>query len=283
MAGKAEKGEVLQIFIKDVPLLSQEEEIALAKRIEAGDEEAVVFFTEANMRLVIAIAKYYTGRGVALVDLIQEGNMGLMVAVKKFDWRKGCRFSTYATWWIRHHINRAIADHSSDVRIPVSTNAEFKRLKRSHAVFEREHRREPTPAELAKILEWSEKKVQKTAQLYEQSSRTGVPIVAHSFDDEAQAPGIYEDNLPNENNDSLEDRISLIRLLACIEELMPQLKPVERDIIKLRIFGEDTLKDIGKKHHLCRERIRQLQRGVEEKLKRYVRAKFKIRLEPEDE
>jgi len=275
MTGKAKKGNVLQFFIKGAPLLSREEEIVLARRIENGDEQAEAEFIEANLRLVISIAKCYRGRGVPLSDLIQEGNIGLIRAVKEFDWRRGCRFSSYATWWIRCYINQAIA-RSSMVRIPVYIREKRKFLEQARTVFKQKHGREPTDDELAKILKWPKKEVLKVMKLLRQVPCRSIPIITHADDNvDNVIYGIFEDALSKESDDSPED-IPLAELRKCIKELMPHLKPVEQDVIKLRLFEEQSLQEVARRHCLSRERIRQIQKKVEEKIKCYVCTKFKI-------
>jgi RNA polymerase primary sigma factor len=279
MVEKAKKGEVLQFFIKGAPLLSREEEIMLARRIENGDEQAEAEFIEANLRLVISIAKCYKGHGVPLSDLIQEGNIGLIRAVKEFDWRRGCRFSSYATWWIRCYINRAIAQ-SSMIQIPVYIREKRKLLEQARTVFKQKYGREPTDDELVKILKWPKKEVLKVTKLLKQIPCHSIPIITYANDNADNVTyGIFEDALSKERNDSPED-IPLAELRKCIEELMPHLKPIERDIVKLRLQEEQTLQEVAQRHHLSRERIRQIQKKVEEKIKRYVCNKFKIA--PED-
>lgn len=278
MVIKPKKIEVLQ-FVKDAPLLSQEQEIMLAQRIEAGDEDAETEFIEANLRLVISIAKYYKGRGVPFFDLIQEGNIGLMRAVREFDWRKGCRFSTYASWWIRHYINRAITKQAFEVQVPIHLMGEYGILERIYTEFKWKYGRTPTNEELAKLLRWPKKKVLKVVRLFEQTPRFRIPITNQAIDEEFF--GISEEILPDENCDQQEKYVSLAQLARCIEELMPKLKPIEQDIVKLRLLQERTLEQVAKRYGLSGERIRQIQKKVEKRLKDYVRIKLKIRPKPE--
>ncbi|MBV8399184.1 MAG: sigma-70 family RNA polymerase sigma factor [Acetobacteraceae bacterium] len=256
--------------IRPVPLLTAAQEVELAKRIEAGDAEATQRFVLANLRLVVNIAKKYQGRGFSLLDLIQEGNTGLLRAVEKFDWRRGFKFSTYATWWIRQAVSRAIADDARTIRIPVHLYDVVNRMARISAQLHQELGREPTEEEIGAALQLSAERVRELNQVLPQ------PVSLDGFIGDDQDTRL-SDVVADENAVSLE-WVAEQRLLADqIRDTLLTLTPRERRVIERR-FGltddcDDTLTAIGREIGVTRERIRQIESTALRKLRHPSRAK----------
>ncbi|GAQ25531.1 MAG TPA: RNA polymerase sigma factor RpoD [Tepidanaerobacter syntrophicus] len=263
----------VRMYLKEigkVPLLSAEEEIMLAKRIEAGDKEAKRRLAEANLRLVVSIAKKYVGRGMLFLDLIQEGNLGLMKAVEKFDYKKGYKFSTYATWWIRQAITRAIADQARTIRIPVHMVETINKLIRVQRQLLQELGRDPTPEEIAEEMELPVEKVREIMKIAQEPVSLATPIGEEedSFlgdfipDDEALAPA---------------DAAAYLLLKEQLEDVLETLTPREEKVLRLR-FGLDdgrprTLEEVGQEFGVTRERIRQIEAKALRKLRHPSRSK----------
>ena len=261
----------IKIYLKDignVPLLSFEEEVALAKRIETGDAQAKQLLSESNLRLVVSIAKRYMGRGMSLLDLIQEGNMGLIRAVDKYDYRRGYKFSTYATWWIRQAITRAIADQARTIRIPVHMFETIQKLRKVSKQLQQELNREATYDELAERMNMSVDKIQEILQL----SREPVSLETPIGDEEDNQ---LSDFIKDESGTIPQDAAAYRLLQEHINEVLSTLSEREATVLKLR-YGIDngremTLEEIGREFNVTRERIRQ----IEAKALRKLRSKSK--------
>lgn len=259
--------------IGKIPLLSSEEEMELARRIVAGDKKAKDKMAEANMRLVVSIAKRYSGRGLDFLDLIQEGNTGLLRAVEKFDPDKGFKFSTYATWWIRQAITRAIADQARTIRIPVHMVETINKLLRTQRRMTQELNREPTIEELAKELEMEPEKVEHVIKIKQDISSLDAGI-GRDGDDEDSVLG---DFIEDEDMVSPEESASNQLLKEQVRDVLSSLSDRERKIVELR-FGlgngkSHTLEEVGQEFAVTRERIRQIEAKALAKLRKHKDAR----------
>ena len=256
--------------IGKIPLLTFDEELNLAKRILEGDEEAKQKLAESNLRLVVSIAKKYVGRGMLFLDLIQEGNMGLIKAVEKFDYTKGFKFSTYATWWIRQAITRAIADQARTIRIPVHMVETINKLIRTSRNLLQQMGREPTPEEIAKEMEIPVEKVVEIQKIAQDPVSLETPI----GEEEDSHLG---DFIQDEDSPAPHDAASYTLLKEQLEEVMNTLTPREAKVLKLRFGLEDgksrTLEEVGKEFNVTRERIRQIEAKAIRKLRHPSRSK----------
>ncbi len=263
----------VRMYLKEigkVPLLTSEEEVELAKRMEAGDEEAKNKLAEANLRLVVSIAKRYVGRGMQLLDLIQEGNLGLMKAVKKFDYRKGYKFSTYATWWIRQAITRAIADQARTIRIPVHMVETINKMLRVQRQLLQELGREPTNEEIAEKMDIPVSKVREIMKISQDPVSLETPI----GEEEDSHLG---DFIKDDNAQSPADAASFVLLKEQLEEVMSTLTEREKEVLNLRFGLTDgrtrTLEEVGTEFGVTRERIRQIEAKALRKLRHPSRSR----------
>ena len=269
----AKVNDPVRMYLKEigvVPLLTNEEEKELALAVEAGDIEAKQRLAEANLRLVVSIAKRYVGRGMQFLDLIQEGNMGLMKAVDKFDYSKGFKFSTYATWWIRQAITRAIADQARTIRIPVHMVETINKLVREQRNLLQEYGQEPTPEQIAEKMDMTPDKVREILKIAQEPVSLETPI---GEEDDSHLGDFIEDEVI----ENPVDYTTRIVLREQLDEVLDTLTDREENVLRLR-FGLDdgkmrTLEDVGKVFNVTRERIRQIEAKALRKLRQPSRSK----------
>ena len=264
----------VRMYLKEIgkiPLLSPEEELELAKRVSEGDEEARKRMVEANLRLVVSVAKHYLGRGMQLLDLIQEGNMGLLKAVEKFDYTKGYKFSTYATWWIRQSITRAVADQARTIRIPVHMVETINRVSRTSRALVQELGREPTLSEISKNLGISEEKIAEVMKIAQDPVSLETPV---GEEDDSHLGDFIPDGEVAEPAESA----TFNMLRQQLGEVMQTLSPREAKVLRLRFGLEDgrahTLEEVGKEFDVTRERVRQIEAKALRKLRHPSRSKL---------
>ena len=263
----------VRMYLKEigkVPLLTAEEEIELARKMEEGDEEAKKRLAEANLRLVVSIAKRYVGRGMLFLDLIQEGNLGLIKAVEKFDYRKGYKLSTYATWWIRQAITRAIADQARTIRIPVHMVETINKLIRVSRQLLQDYGREPTPEEIADKMDLSVDRVREILKISQEPVSLETPIGEE--EDSHLGDFIQDENVPVPA-----EAAAFTMLREQLEEVLDTLTPREQKVLRLR-FGLDdgrarTLEEVGREFSVTRERIRQIEAKALRKLRHPSRSR----------
>ncbi len=263
----------VKMYLKDigrVPLLSADEEVELAKRMQENDEAAKKRLSEANLRLVVSIAKRYVGRGMLFLDLIQEGNLGLMKAVEKFDYQKGFKFSTYATWWIRQSITRAIADQARTIRIPVHMVETINKLTRVQRVLLQELGREPTPSEIAEKMGVTEDRVREIQKIAQDPVSLETPI---GEEEDSHLGDFIEDEKTTTPSDSVAFTMLKEQLLGVLDTLTPR----EEKVLRLRYGIDDgksrTLEEVGREFNVTRERIRQIEAKALRKLRHPSRSK----------
>lgn len=263
----------VRMYLKEIgriPLLSSEEEIELAKRMEEGDEEAKKKLSEANLRLTVSIAKRYSGRGMQFLDLIQEGNLGLIKAVEKFDYRKGYKFSTYATWWIRQSITRAIADQARTIRIPVHMVETMNRVNRTSRRLLQEYGRESTPEEIAEAMNLPVERVLEISKISQEPVSLETPIGEE--EDSHLGDFIQDEHIPVPADEAAH---TLLR--EQLEKVMDTLSEREQKVLALRFGLEDgkphTLEEVGREFQVTRERIRQIEAKALRKLRHPTRSR----------